>query len=159
MESSFPGSAEKEIHFWKELSMKLGDTKAKLESAPVLLTKLVLKRSNRVSDQLIREVELELDKCIDVVQISVTFLRDFPLEELRAATALHPQLTRALASSLQHFSKLRHSKYDLSRASRLIESLGAMMAEKVVGILREKNEKNLMLCPLGEFKRLKEGNK
>ena len=106
-----------------------------------------------VSDQLVREVEADLEKTIDFVQISVTFLRDFPLEELLAASNLQPQLTRAISSALQHFSKLRHSKYDLSRASSLIESLGATVNDKVLTILREKN---LMLCSMSEFKRIKD---
>jgi len=58
VKSSFPGTAEKEVAFWKDLDKKMGETKAQLENAPVLLTKLVLKRVNRVSEQLVKEAEV-----------------------------------------------------------------------------------------------------
>jgi dynein heavy chain 1 len=110
VESSFPGSAEKEVAFWKDLDRKLADTKSQLESLPILLTKLVLKRTNRISEQLIREAEIELDRSTELVQVSVTFLRDFPIQDILGATSLHPNLSRAVGACLQHFSKLRHSK-------------------------------------------------
>ena len=130
--SPFPGTAEKEILLWKDLDKKIADTQAQLESAPVLLTKLVLKRTNRVAEQLVRESEVELNKAREHVQMSVAFLRDFPIEELLSATGLHPQFSRAIGFSLQHFSKLRHSDYDLSRAARLLEILGATTHDKVI---------------------------
>ena len=88
---------------WKDLDKKMADTKAQLENAPALLTKLVLKKTNRVSEQLIKESEIHLDKSIELVQISVAFLRDFPIEDLMATTSLHPQFSRSIGASLSHF--------------------------------------------------------
>jgi dynein heavy chain 1 len=107
-ESSFPASAEAEIEFWKDLDRKLADTKEQLESGPIVLTKLVLKRTNRVSEQLIRESEVELDKAMELVQISVSFLRDFPIEDLMSATDLHPKLTQTV-SSLYFYNIIKYT--------------------------------------------------
>ena len=150
VKSAFPGSAEKEVNFWKELDKKMSETKSELESAPYLLTKLVLKRTNRVAEQLIKEAEAELDKSLEIAQISVTFLRDFPVEDVQSATSLQPQLARAVSQSLQHFSKLRHSNYDLSRALSLLEMLGGLVGSKLLGILRDKG---VMNCPMVEFRK------
>jgi dynein heavy chain 1, cytosolic len=145
LESPFPGTIEKEINFWKEIEKKLIDSKGQLESAPLLLTKLVLKRTNRVSEQLIYEAETDLDRSLEAVQESNAFLRDFPLDDLLTASDLQPKLNRAVSMSLQHFNKLRHSKYEFSRAVRLLESLGQMVFQKIVMILKEKN---ILQCPI-----------
>lgn len=152
IESSFPGSAEAEIEFWKELDKKLADSKDQLESCPVLLTKLILKRTNRVSEQLIREEELKLEKAIETVQVSLSFLRDIPLEELISSSDLHPKLSRTVSACLQHFSKLKHSRYDFSRAVRLLEVLGALVSSRIVSLLKEKN---IMQCTFDDFRRVK----
>lgn len=152
IESSFPGSAEAEIEFWKELDKKLAESKDQLESSPVLLTKLILKRTNRVSEQLIREEELKLEKAMEVVQASLAFLRDIPLEELLSASDLHPKLSRTVSACLQHFSKLKHSRYDFSRAVRLLEVLGAVVSSRIVSLLKEKN---IMQGVFEDFRRVK----
>ena len=90
IESSFPGSAEEEITFWADLDRKLADTKEQLDSAPVLLTKLVLKRTNRVSEQLIREAEMELDKAIDIAQVRL-FSSHFLNTSILLLTLFSPQ--------------------------------------------------------------------
>ena len=138
VDSAFPNSVEREIDFWKDLDKKLADTKEQLESPGVCLTKLVLKRNNRVSEQLIREAESELDRCIEIVQVSVTFLRDFPIDELHSAADLL-KLSRATTLCLQHFAKLKHSRYDFSRAVRLMEVVGAALFSRLVALLREKD--------------------
>lgn len=150
IKSSFPGSAEKEVNFWRELDKKMAETKAELESSPCLLTKLVLKHKNRVAEQLIKEAEAELDKSIEVAQVSVTFLRDFPVEDVLAASSLQPQLARAVSQALQHFSKIRHVNYDLSRALSLLEMLGGLVGNKLLGMLRDKG---IMNCPMIEFRK------
>ena len=51
---------------------------------------------------------------------------------------------------LSHFSKLRHSNYDLSRAVRLLEVLGGVTHDKIIGILRDRG---FMQIPMIEFKK------
>jgi dynein heavy chain 1 len=151
IDSTFPTSAGREIDFWKDLEKKLADTKEQLESSGVLLTKLVLKRNNRVSEQLIREAETELDRCIEVVQVSVSFLRDFPIDDLQSATDL-TKLSRTTALCLQHFSKLKHSRYDFPRAVRLLEVVGTTIFVIVAALLKEKD---IMNCTFGELTKIK----
>ena len=150
VDSAFPNSAEREIEFWKDLEKKLADTKEQLESPGVLLTKLVLKRNNRVSEQLIREAESELDRCIEVVQVSVSFLRDFPIDDLQSATDLC-KLSRTTSLCLQHFSKLKHSRYDFLRAVRLMEVVGSAIFCQLAALLREKD---IMNCTIEELRKV-----
>ena len=63
---------------------------------------------------------------------------------------MHPNFTRALTSCLQHFSKLRHSNYDLSRALHLLEVLGTITESKIINILRDRN---ILQCSIVEFKK------
>lgn len=151
LETPFSGSIEREINFWRDIEKKMIDSKDQLDSVPLLLTKLVLKRTIRVSEQLINESETELDKSLEIVQISNSFLKEFPLEDLLAATDLVPTLNRAVTNSLQHFTKLRHSKYDFARAVKLLESLGQLVFTRMLSIFREKN---ILRCPIEEFRSL-----
>eukprot|EP01032_Pedospumella_encystans_P010301 gene10301-12053_t len=148
----FAGSVEKEINFWKDLDRKLADTKEQLEGAPVLLTKLVLKRTNRVSESLIHEAEATLDASIKTVEVSLAFLRDFPIEGLLSATSLGPDLTKATVNGLLHFAKLKHSQYDFARAVRLLEVLGNMVLARMVTILRENN---VMQCSMEKLRAIR----
>eukprot|EP01041_Mallomonas_annulata_P000303 gene303-544_t len=150
--SPFPSSIEKEVDFWKELDKKILDTKEQLESPAILLTKLVLKRTNRVSEQLIREAEAELDKAVKLADEALKFLRDFPIMELLSATELS-QLSKAVGNCLQHFSRLKYnSNYDYARSVRLLEALGTAFHGRLLGILRERN---VMHCPLEDFRKAK----
>ncbi len=140
VDSSFPTTIESEIEFWKDLEKKISETKEQLESStPVLLTKLVLKRTNRVSEQLIKESEAELDKVFEIAQASVSFLRDYPIEDVISASDLHPKLSKSVSNCLQHFSRLKHSKYDFNRALRLLEVTGVTVSSKILSLLKECN--------------------
>ena len=140
VDSSFPSSIESEIEFWKDLEKKIGETKEQLESCTsVLLTKLVLKRTNRVSEQLIKESEANVDKVFEIAQASVSFLRDYPIEDVISASDLHPKLSKSISICLQHFSRLKHSKYDFNRALRLLEVTGITVSSKLLMLLKESN--------------------
>lgn len=113
------------------------------------MTKLILKRTNRVSGQLIQESETELDKTIDIVTISNNFLRDFPIEEVLTSINLIPKLNKSIYASLQHLTRLRHSKYEFHRAIRLLESLGQLIYSKMISILKDMN---ILSCPVQDLK-------
>ena len=151
IDTPFPSTPEREVLFWKDLEKKLLATKEQLGTPEVLLTKLALRRTNRVSEQLIREAEVELEKALEIAQASVSFFSDFKIEELLSA-ADFPQITKAVTSCLQYFTRIRHSKYDFSRMIRLLEVFGLGLFEKMVELL---NDKNIMRCSLDEFKAIK----
>lgn len=148
IDTPFPSTAEREVLFWKDLEKKLLTTKEQLGSTGVLLTKLMLKRTNRVSEQLIREAELELEKALEVTQASVSFFSDFKIEELMSAADLL-QVAKAVTNILQYFARIRHSKYDFSRVIRLLEVFGVALFEKMVSLLKDKG---VLRCGLDEFK-------
>ena len=153
MEFPFPGSVEKEKNFWHDMDKRLADTRDQLESPPVLLTKLLLKRTNRVSEQLIQESELQLNNALKITGISLSFLRDFPIEELDAANNLYPKLTKSVHNCLIHFSKLKHCNYDFNRAIKLLEVLGSLVQSKIITLMKEKN---IMECHSDEIKQISE---
>jgi dynein heavy chain 1 len=153
IDSQFAGSIEKELIFWKELDKKLQETKEQLDSPAVLLIKLILKRINRVSEQLIHESETSLDKAMKLTEVSLSFLRDFPLKELLDANHLSTKFSRCIANCLVHFSKLKHSQYDFNRSVKLLENLGQTIVNKIISILIEKN---IMKCAFSELKEIKE---
>jgi len=153
VENPFLGSVEREIEFWNTIHEHLVDTKDKLIQPAVLLTKLVLKRTNRVSESLIKEAEGALDKSIEVVQVSTSFLKDFPIAQLMSSTSFHPQLSKSVSICLQHFSKIRYSKFDLSRTVNLLEALGNSFFSKSVTMLKEQN---LLQISIQDFRSIKD---
>eukprot|EP01037_Dinobryon_pediforme_P041129 gene41129-50683_t len=149
--SPFAGSLDKEINFWKDLDRKLAETKDQMESAPILLTKLVLKRTSRISEQLIIEAESKLDRSIETVRASLNFIRDFPLAELEEANSL-AKINRSISNCLSHFAKMRHSVYDFTRAMKMLEVLGSLIISRIVVIFQQKN---LLVCSMEELRILK----
>ena len=95
----------------------------------------------------IQESELSLTNAIRLSQVSITFLKDFPVDDLYKASNLHPQLSRAVHNSLHFFSRLKHSNYDFNRAIRLLEVLKEMVSDRVVAFLKEKD---VLRRPIGE---------
>jgi hypothetical protein len=148
LESSFQGGADREIQFWKELERKLLETKELLDSPPVLLTKLILRRANRVSEQRLKESETKLDQALESVNVSLSFLKDLPIDDVLAANDLHPQLSKAVTSTLGHISKLRHSKYDIHRAVFLMEAICSTILARVISIIRSPN---ILQCSFAEY--------
>lgn len=149
--SPFAGTVDKEMNFWKDLDRKLAETKEQMESAPILLTKLVLKRTNRISEQLILEAESKLDRSMETVRASLSFIRDFPLVELEEANSL-TKINRCISNCLSHFAKMRHSAYDFSRAMKLLEVLGSLIINRILSVFQQKN---LLVCSMEELKILR----
>lgn len=149
-QSAFPKSASMEIDFWKDFSEKMTETKEHLETIPVLLTKLILKRTNRVSEEMIREAETDLEKTSVIVLGSYGFLRDFPIELVLSASGICPSLETAVTNCLRHFNKLKFAGacYDLERASSLLDSLGCEVNSRLLSLLQEMK---VMKIPLDEF--------
>ena len=147
LDSTFPKSVSKEIEFWKDFSVKISDTKSHLEGAPRLLTKLVLKRTNRISEEIVREAETNLEKAVTVVEGSYSFVRDFPIELVLSANDICPDLETAVAKCLRHFTKLKFASagYDLLRASRLLSALGSEVHHRLLAILQDRKVMKISL--------------
>eukprot|EP01038_Epipyxis_sp_PR26KG_P004455 gene4455-6300_t len=150
-QSQFSGNVEKEINFWREFDRKLNDTRDQLDSPPVLLTRLVLRKTNRVSEGLMVEAESNLKKAMETVSNSLSFLKDLasPYEELITATSLHPKLSKSAGACLQHFQKLKHSQYDFTRSTKLLEVLYNVVHTRILVLLREKN---MMQCSIEDLR-------
>lgn len=146
-QSPFPKSAAKELDFWKDFTGKLLDTREHLETVPVLLTKLILKRTNRISEEMIREAETDLDKASVLVQGSYAFVRDFPIELVLSAGNISPMLETAVTKCLRHFTKLKFASagYDLNRASSLLDAFGSEVYHRLLALLQDMKVMNISL--------------
>jgi hypothetical protein len=151
LESAFQGGADTEIQFWKEMDRKFLETKELLDSPPVLLTKLILRRANRVSEQRLKESEAKLDQAMESVNVSLSFLKDLPIDDIAAASNLHPQLSKAATNALTHIAKLKHSKYDIHRAVSLVEAIGSTILGQIVAIIRSPN---ILQCAFAEYSQI-----
>lgn len=147
LSTQFPKSASMEVEFWRDFDLKVNETKNQMESSGVLLTKLVLKRTNRVSEELIREAENDLDRTIEIVRESYGFIKDYPIESVLTAGNIHPTLSTAVTNCLHHFTKIRHGRslYDLNRVMCLLDVLSTEVHSKLQALLRERN---LMSCSI-----------
>ena len=150
--STFPSSIEKEFSFWIDLNRKVKEIKDQLNQPNILLTKLILKRTNRVSEQLIKEAEQGIDKATIILEDSVNFLRDFPIEDVANSENLHPMLSKATFVCIKHFTKLKHNKYEYKRSVKLFKCLELALYVRMIALL---NQQDLMYCSLPQFLQIK----
>lgn len=152
VDSQFAGSVDQEISFWKTLETKLAATKAKFGETAVLLTLLYAKRMRLVLLDRVRESESELGRSMDIVLVSVNYLKDFPLSHIQNSTNLSPKLCHAITISLQHFSRIRSSQYDFGRAMRLLEAIATAVFDRLIALVRDVN---LLSCSFEDLRKLK----
>jgi formylmethanofuran dehydrogenase subunit E-like metal-binding protein len=119
----FPGRIDAEVNFWKDLEKKLNETTLQLQHNSVLITRLFLRRYNRVQENGISEAEKELDRALDIVSASIAYLRDFPFDELINLSNKN-RFCSCISNILSQFPKLKSSKYEFNRALRLLETVG-----------------------------------
>ncbi len=92
-----------------------------------------------------------MDRCIEVVQVSVSLLRDFPIDDLQSVI-VYTKLFRTTTICLPHLSTLTHSRYDFTRADRLLEVVGTTIFVIVAALLKEKD---IMNCTFEELTKIK----
>ena len=95
--------------------------------------------------------ELDLDKAAVNVTAAWSFLKDFPINTIAAATDI-PSLMQATLSCLRHMHRIKHSGYDVTRAAKLVDGLGATMHTRLVAILKEKD---ITRCSIEDFRGIK----
>ncbi|KAL8769492.1 MAG: hypothetical protein Q9209_004553 [Squamulea sp. 1 TL-2023] len=119
------GSAAQEINFWLAMESALEAVEAQLRSDGVLLTLEILQRAKRFQATVSFTADTGLKDATERVQKYNQLMRDFPLDELLAATSL-PKVEDSLVSIFTHLNrKLRISPYPIARALPLVTAISA----------------------------------
>ncbi|KAL8759989.1 MAG: hypothetical protein Q9199_000365 [Rusavskia elegans] len=119
------GSAAQEINFWLAMESALEDVEAQLRSDGVVMTLEILQRAKRFQATVSFTADTGLKDASDKVQKYNQLMRDFPLDDLLAATSL-PKVEDSLVSIFTHLNrKLRISPYPIARALPLVTAISA----------------------------------
>lgn len=119
------GSAAQEINFWLTMESALEDVEAQLRSDGVVMTLEILQRAKRFQATVSFTADTGLKDASDKVQKYNQLMRDFPLDDLLAATSL-PKVEESLVSIFTHLNrKLRISPYPIARALPLVSAISA----------------------------------
>ena len=104
------GTAMLEISFWLNLEKASQKIRQKLDAIEVTLTLDILKQGNRFLATLSFDSDTSLEQVVRTVNDYNWLMKDFPLNDLLAATELS-KLKAAIGSIFQHFKKERHTSY------------------------------------------------
>ena len=117
------GSAAQEINFWLSMESALDNIEIQLRSTGVQLTMDILKQAKRFQATVSFSTDTGLKDTSEKVQKYNQLMRDFPLDELLAATSL-PKVDDALNSIFSHLNrKLRICPYPIARALPLVAAI------------------------------------
>ncbi|QDS73112.1 Dynein heavy chain, cytoplasmic [Venturia effusa] len=129
------GLARQEINFWLSMENALDQIEQSLRSPGVLLTLEVLRHAKRYQATISFTADTGLKERADIVQKYNLLMRDFPLDELLAATSLQ-KVTEAVNLIFNHLNKkMRLCPYPVRRALPLVESISADLDTKIHKLL------------------------
>ncbi|TLD37835.1 cytoplasmic dynein-like protein 1 heavy chain 1 [Venturia nashicola] len=129
------GLARQEINFWLSMENALDQIEQSLRSPGVLLTLEVLRHAKRYQATISFTADTGLKEKADMVQKYNLLMRDFPLDELLAATSLQ-RVTEAVNLIFNHLNKkMRLCPYPVRRALLLVESISADLDTKIHKLL------------------------
>ena len=140
---ALPTSIDREISLWIALESACSNAMQQFEEEGCVVTRILLQQGNPQSYKELHSIGQDLISTSKVVTESAVFLRDLPVSELVTAANLYPKLTVAATLCLKHFSKLKTLGYDYSRALRLLDLVGALVATRMIALI---NEQNILMC-------------
>ena len=142
------GSAAQEINFWLSMESALENIEVQLRSVGVQLVMDILKQAKRFQTTVSFTTDTGLKDASERVQEYNKLMRDFPLDELLAATSLQ-RVEDALISIFNHLNrKLRACPYPISRALPLVEAISGDLDTQLHSLL---HGRTLMHLSFKEF--------
>ena len=144
------GTAMQEISFWLNLEKAIQKIRQKLDAIEVTLTLDILKQGKRFLATLSFDTDTGLGQAVSTVNDYNLLMKDFPLNDLLAATELS-KLKAAIGSIFQHFKKMRNTKYPIQRCLRLVEAISRDLMNKLLNVL---GSQKLMHISHDEFERI-----
>ncbi|KAI4119433.1 MAG: hypothetical protein LQ345_000679 [Seirophora villosa] len=119
------GTAAQEINFWLGMESALEDVEIQLRSEGVQMTMDILQRAKRFQATVSFSADTGLKDASEKVQKYNQLMRDFPLDDLLAATSLQ-KVEESLAAIFAHLNKkLRICPYPIARALPLVTAISA----------------------------------
>lgn len=129
------GSAAQEMNFWLSMEQALEGVEVQLKSVGVLLTMDILKQAKRYQATVSFTTDTGLKDASETVQKYNQLMRDFPLDELLAATSLQ-KVDEALNSIFNHLNrKLRICPYPIARALPLVAAISGDLDKQLHSLL------------------------
>ena len=129
------GSATQEINFWLAMESALEGIEAQLRSDGVELTMAILRHAKRFQATVSFSADTGLKDATDKVQRYNLLMRDFPLDELLAATTLQ-KVQDSLDSIFVHLNKkLRICPYPVARALPLVSAISGDLDNQLHSLL------------------------
>ena len=130
------GSATQEINFWLSMESALEGIELQLKSDGVVLTMDILRHAKRFQATVSFNADTGLKDASDKVQKYNQLMRDFPLDELLAATSLS-KVQDSLISIFSHLNrKLRICPYPIARALPLVSAISGDLETQIRSLLK-----------------------
>jgi dynein heavy chain 1 len=129
------GTASQEINFWLSMERALAQIEDQLKSDQIVLTLEILKHAKRFHATVSFLADTGLKEATEKVQKYNQLMRDFPLNELLAATDVE-KIREALIFIFGHLNKkLKLSPYPIRRALPLVGSISKDLNEQLLKVL------------------------
>ncbi|KAI0089933.1 dynein heavy chain, N-terminal region 1-domain-containing protein [Irpex rosettiformis] len=145
------GTASQEINFWLSLERALENIEVQLRSDEVNMVMDCLRNAKRFRATVSFIADTGLKDAIDTVHKYNVLMKDFPLNELLAATDLE-KIQEAIGLIFQHIiRKLKLSPYPIRRALPLVEAISKDFNDQLLRVL---SSQRLLYTPYETFERL-----
>uniref|UniRef100_A0A2P2HXP1 Dynein heavy chain, cytoplasmic n=1 Tax=Hirondellea gigas TaxID=1518452 RepID=A0A2P2HXP1_9CRUS len=144
------GTALQEVSFWVNLERALLKIQDKRESLEVTLTLEILKHGKRFHATVSFDLDTGLKSAIATVHDYAPLMKDFPLNELLAATELD-KVRSAVSGIFNHLRKIRSTKYPITRALKLVEAISRDLSSQILKVL---GTRRLMHISFDEFEKV-----
>ncbi|XP_001636057.2 cytoplasmic dynein 1 heavy chain 1 isoform X2 [Nematostella vectensis] len=144
------GTALQEISFWLNLERALLRIQDIRESPDIALTLDILKHGKRFHATVSFDSDTGLKQALATVNDYNPLMKDFPLDDLLAATELD-KIRQALVAIFSHLKKIRSTKYPIQRALRLVEAISRDLSSQLLKVL---GTRRLMHITHEEFEKI-----
>ncbi|WWC63949.1 uncharacterized protein I303_106555 [Kwoniella dejecticola CBS 10117] len=129
------GTASQEINFWLSMEHALENIEAQLRGEEVGLAMDVLKHAKRFHATVSFLADTGLKEATDIVHKHNILMKDFPLDELLAATDLE-KIQEAIYLIFGHINKkLKLSPYPIRRTLPLVEAISSDFNDQLLKVL------------------------
>lgn len=127
------GTALQEISFWLNKERALHRIQEKRESLEVGLTLEILKHGKRFHATVSFDSDTGLKTALATVNDYNTLMKDFPINDLLAATDLD-RIRVAIEQIFIHLRKIRSTKYPLPKLLKLVEAISRDLLSKLLKV-------------------------
>ncbi|WVQ81477.1 hypothetical protein IAT38_003601 [Cryptococcus sp. DSM 104549] len=142
------GTASQEINFWLSMEHALEGIEAQLRGEEVTLALDVLKHAKRFHATVSFIADTGLKEAADLVHKHNILMKDFPLDELLAATDLE-KIQEAIYLIFAHINKkLKLSPYPIRRTLPLVEAISSDFNDQMLKVL---SSQRLMYMDYAKF--------